>query len=165
MRSKLFLGAVMAAIFTAGAAAAPLESAKPVDDACSVLTPMQVGAALGFEVGSGVSTGVDKKQSCRWVTPDGNRYVTLQLGDQDLYQRYKDIKLKTVVITPVSGFGDEAFWVTVSKNTALNVKKANVSFQVAVFGLVPFDQKQAIEKVLAPQVLDKLPASAQGTGR
>jgi hypothetical protein len=71
LSSKINLGAVIAAIFIVGAATAPLATAAPADDACSLLTQAQVSAALGVSVGAGSYESPTFKKTCRWTVAGG----------------------------------------------------------------------------------------------
>ena len=158
MASKTSLGAVIAAIFIAGAATAPANAAPP-DDACSLLTQAQVSVAVSVPVGAGAYQGTYKK-TCTWnaVSPatKSAKYVTLLLEGLDAYQAGKLAPVKTIVVTPISGIGDDAYYLAVGPNVGIIVKKGNVAFKVAVYGDIPIENKQAMEKTLAQQVVSKL---------
>ena len=158
MASKISLGAVIAAIFIAGAATPPANAAPP-DDACSLLTQAQVSVAVSVSVGAGAYQGTYKK-TCTWnaVSPatKSAKYVTLLLEGLDAYQAGKLAPVKTIVVTPISGIGDDAYYLAVGPNVGLIVKKGNVAFKVAVYGDIPIEYKQAMEKTLAQQVVSKL---------
>jgi hypothetical protein len=158
MASKISLGAVIAAIFIAGAATPPANAALP-DDACSLLTQAQVSVAVSVSVGAGAYQGTYKK-TCTWnaVSPatKSAKYVTLLLEGLDAYQAGKLAPVKTIVVTPISGIGDDAYYLAVGPNVGLIVKKGNVAFKVAVYGDIPIENKQAMEKTLAQQVVSKL---------
>jgi hypothetical protein len=156
MPSKISLGAVIAAIFIVGAAMAPSANAAPADDACSLLTQAQVRAALGASVGAGSYVSPTFKKTCTWTVAGGAEYVTLELEGLDAYQAGKVALTKTIVVTSVSGIGDDAYYLAVGKNVGLIVKKGNVAFKVAVYGGMPIDKKEAIEKTLASQAVSKL---------
>ena len=158
MASKTSLGAVIAAIFIAGAATTPANAAPP-DDACSLLTQAQVSVAVSVSVGAGAYQGTYKK-TCTWnaVSPatKSAKYVTLLLEGLDAYQAGKLAPVKTIVVTPISGIGDDAYYLAVGPNVGLIVKKGNVAFKVAVYGDIPIENKQAMEKTLAQQVVSNL---------
>jgi hypothetical protein len=158
MASKISLGAVIAAIFIAGAATPPANAAPP-DDACSLLTQAQVSVAVSVSVDAGAYQGTYKK-TCTWnaVSPatKSAKYVTLLLEGLDAYQAGKLAPVKTIVVTPISGIGDDAYYLAVGPNVGLIVKKGNVAFKVAVYGDIPIENKQAMEKTLAQQVVSKL---------
>jgi hypothetical protein len=154
--SKISLGAVIAAIFIVGAVTAPSATAAPADDACSLLTQAQVSAALGASVGAGSYVSPTFKKTCTWTVTGGAGYVTLMLEGLDAYKAGKVALTKTIVVTLVSGIGDDAYYLAVGKNVGLIVKKGNVAFKVAVYGGAPIDKKEAMEKTLASQAVSKL---------
>ena len=156
MPSKICLSAVIGAIFIVGAAMAPSANAAPPDDACLLLTQAQVSAALGASVGAGSYVTPTFKKTCTWTVAGGAEYVTLMLEGLDAYQAGKVALTKTIVVTSVSGIGDDAYYLAVGKNVGLIVKKGNVAFKVAVYGHSPLEKKQAMEKTLAQQVVSKL---------
>jgi hypothetical protein len=160
MLSKISLGAVIAIIFIVGAATAPLANATPPDDACSLLTQAQVSVALSVSVGAGSYQTPTFKKTCTWnATSDvkkGAKYVTLVLEGLDAYQAGKLAPVKTIVVTSISGIGDDAYYLAVSSNVGLIVKKGDIAFKVAVYGDLPIEKKQAMEKTLAQQVVSKL---------
>ena len=160
MPSKIRLGAVIAAIFIVGAAMVPSANAASPDDACSLLTPAQVSAALSVPVGAGAYQGTYKK-TCTWNTTGndtkGAKFVTLVLEGLDAYQGGKLVgQMKTISVTSISGIGDDAYYLGARNNVGLIVKKGNVAFKVAVYGQLPIEKKQAMEKTLAQQVVSKL---------
>jgi hypothetical protein len=156
--SKISLAAVSAVIFMAGAAREPSANAAP-DDACSLLTQAQVSAAVSVSVGAGQHQGTYKK-TCTWYTTsnaaEGAKYVTLMLQGLDAFQAGKLALVKTIVVTPASGIGDDAYYLAVGPNVGLIVKKGNAAFKVAVYGQLPLEKKQAIEKTLALQIISSL---------
>ena len=156
MPSKISLGAVIAAIFIVGAAMAPSANAAPADDACSLLTQAQVSAALGASVGAGSYVTPTFKKTCTWTVAGGAEYVTLMLEGLDAYQAGKLAPVKTIVVTSISGIGDDAYYLAVGNNVGLIVKKGNVAFKIAVYGDLPIEKKQAMEKTLAQHVVSKL---------
>jgi hypothetical protein len=160
MRLKTGFAALAVAIFIFGTATAPSASAAPPDDACSVLTQAQMSSALGVSVGAGTHVTPTFLKTCTWDAPSGSskgvKYVTLMLETVDAYEAGKTVRVKTIVITSVSGVGDGAYYLAVGSNVGLIVKKGNVAFKVAVYGEAPLEQKRAMEKALALQALSKL---------
>jgi hypothetical protein len=160
MPLKVRLLAMIAATFAAGAAIGPSASAAP-DDACSLLTQAQLSTALSVSFGAGSYISPTDKKTCSWKgTADaskGAKTVTLMLQTLAAYQAGKSLQVKTIVVTPVSCIGDDAYYLAVSPNVGLIVKKGNVSFKVAVYASdLTIEQKQAVEKTLAQQVVSKL---------
>jgi hypothetical protein len=160
MRSKICLAAVIGSIFISSSATGPSAIAAPPEDACSLLTQAQIGAALSVSVGAGSYLTPTFKKTCTWNATGGSttgaKYVTLMLQSPDAYQAGKQAPVKTIVVTPASGVGDDAYYLAVGSNVGLIVKKGNVAFKVAVYGDLPMEKKQAMEKTLAQQVVSKL---------
>ena len=161
MRSTIGPALLVVTVFIAGAAVAPSANAAPPDDACSLLTQAQVSAALSVSVGAGSYQTPTYKKTCTWNTTTdatkGAKYVTLMLEGLDAHQAGKIARQpKTNSVTPIGGIGDDAYYLAVGGNVGLNVKKRNVAFKIAVFGTLPVEKKQAMEKTLAQQVVSKL---------
>ncbi|HUV69799.1 MAG TPA: hypothetical protein VMW15_09080 [Terracidiphilus sp.] len=128
--------------------------AATAGDACSYLTPAQISAALGATVDAGVYVTPTFKRTCTWTIKGGGGFVTLFLSDLKQYEAGRHPPISAVVITPVSGLGDGAYFNAVGDNVGLIVKKGNVSFKVAAYiHAAPLSRKQAVERALAPQVL------------
>jgi len=160
MSSKINLATAIAAILIIGAALTPSASAAPSDEACSLLTSAQVSASVSVSVGPGQYQGTYKK-TCTWnatnaATTSGAKWVTLMLEELDAYQAGKQVPAKSIIITPVSGIGDDAYYLAVGDNVGLIVKKGNAAFKVAVYGQLPLEKKQTMEKTLAQQIVANL---------
>ena len=160
MPLKISLSAMIAVIFVVGAAIAPSTSAAP-DDACSLLTQAQLSSALSVPAGAGSYLSPTDKKTCSWKgTADaskGSKTVTLMLQTLAGYQAGKSVQVKTIVVTPVSGIGDDAYYLAVGPNVGLIVKKGSAAFKVAVYASdLTMEQKQAVEKNLAQQVVSEL---------
>jgi hypothetical protein len=153
---KLFASLLVVVSFTSAALVA-VTSAAPAGDACALLTPAQVGAALGASVGAGSYVTPTFKKTCTWksTTSDGG-YVTLMLQDVGAFEGGKQLgqtPSKTMSVTSISGVGDDAYYLAVGDQVGLIVKKGNVAFKVAVYAHEPAESKEAKEKTLAHQVL------------
>jgi hypothetical protein len=138
-------------------ALAPAAHAAP-SDACALLTPAQVGAALGAPVEAGKPITPTDHKVCTWAGGKAG-FVTLMLQTAqsfDAARRQAPDLAGAVSVTPVSGLGDGAMFVGMGDNTGLVVKKGAVSFKVAVYQHTTIDKKQAAEKILAAQALAKL---------
>ncbi len=150
MLSKISLGALIVTTLIL-AAAAPLAAALPVD-ACALLTPAQVGAAVGTTVGAGTYVTPEFKKTCTWERSDGTPLVTLLIQGAQAFEGGKIFDAKAP-ITPVSGVGDDAYYLAVGPTVSLIVKKSGAGFKVTLYGTqYSMAQKQAIEKTLALQV-------------
>jgi hypothetical protein len=160
MSLKTVVGVVLAAIVILASAAAPSAKAAPPDDACALLTTAQVSAAARVPMKDGQYVTPAKKETCTWSATKpaekSTKIVTLFLEGLNIFQAGKTPHLNSVIVTPVSGLGDEAYYVTISTNVVLHVKKGNATFRVSVYADLPNEAKQAMEKTLAQQVLSKL---------
>jgi len=160
MRSNIIRVAIISAILISSATFAPSAKAAPANDACALLTPAQVSAAAGVPVKDGEYVTPTKKETCTWTAAKPAeklpKMVTLFLEGLPMFQASGKPLVKTIIVTPVSGLGDEAFFVTMSTNVMLHVKKGNVALRVTVYADMPVEAKQAMEKTLAQQALSKL---------
>jgi len=154
--TRIMLLAATAALTVS--AAAPTAHAAPAD-ACALLTPAQVGAALGAPVEPGKPITPTDHNVCSWA---GGKvgYVTLMLQSAEKFDRARQqapALAGAVAVTPVAGLGDGAMYVGMGDNVGLVVKKGGVSFKVAVYKHdAPLDAKRAAEKTLAAAALAHL---------
>jgi hypothetical protein len=159
MRSNLTISAIAGAICILGAGSSPSASGAPADDACSLLTQAQVSAVLGISVEPGQRVIPNSPKMCGWAGPGGptidGKKVTLTISTPEKFDRGKT-PFQGITKTPVSGIGDDAYYVTAGGfGTTLNVKKGSASFSISVGGF-PIDQVKAKEKILAQDALAKL---------
>ena len=138
-------------------------------DACSLLSPDQVGAALGVAVGAGQpSTG---GAACRW-TENGKPETSAkmvqvdimgQMGRMSPVDRFNAARqaLGNQEKPTVAGVGDDAYYI-INPNLkasfvgcSINVRKRTSAFNVHIGGMST-TQVQPILKVLAQQAASKL---------
>jgi len=165
MKRKSTVAVILGTIlFALGATRAAC--AAPPADACSLLTPAQVSAALGVPA-AGKALG---PKACMWVQTGvkpgspRRRVDVLILIMQGYTQGYAVAKMPNAPTsaTRVSGLGDDAYYLAMtSRHQAmeLRVKKGNVAFAIRVHRSgTPFttDQIKAKEKALAQEILAKL---------
>ena len=144
------------------AAALPL-MAHAETDACTLLTPAQVGAVVGA-VSDGTHVTPTFVKTCTW-TPSGKSKVvsvTLNLQTAAFYDGGKQ-HATTAAVAVAKGMemkpasiGDDAYYFVTGDQTALFVKKGAVSFKVAVYARIPVEEKEAMELKLAKEVVAKL---------
>jgi hypothetical protein len=128
--------------------------AAPPTEACTVLTAAQVSSALGSSVGEGTYIMPTFKKTCTWNIPTGGA-VTLQLQSLDQFNAGKGA-LASRERASTSGVGDEAYYLGLGTTTGLVVKKDEGAFKISVYSSnLTLDQRKAIEKALAQQVLAK----------
>lgn len=131
-------------------------------DACTLLTPAQVGAVAGA-VGDGAHVTPNFVKTCTWSPSDKSKVsaVTLNLQTAAFYDSGKQHAMVGVAavgggaVKPAS-VGDDAYYFVTGDQAALFVKKGGVSFKVAVYAKLPVDEKEAMELKLARQVVAKL---------
>ncbi len=153
MRIYILVGVLLAAATSTGIAGPPVMAAPP-SDACALLTPEQVGDALGAKVGAGKYVSPAFTKTCTWTAP--GVIVTLMLQSVEAFQAGKTAPVPSVV-TAASGVGDDAYYLAVGNIIGLGAKKGTAAFKVTVYSSsMPMQNKQTIEKTLAQQVLTKL---------
>lgn len=167
MRLKIFPGfrfvvLIGVAVLIGSGIVAPSANASPADDACSLLTSAQVSAAAAVSVSAGTYVTPTFKKTCTW-TPSGDdaktiASITLLIESANMFDGGKRLgAAKGVVITQVSGVGDDAYFQVIDTMAVMFVKKGNASFKVSVYShSLPVDKKEAIEKTLALLVASKL---------
>jgi len=155
MRSLNRLALLFLTVSISGAAMVPAATAAPTGDACSLLTPAQVGAALGVSVGAGSYVTPTFKKTCTWnATTSGGGYVTLMLQTVAGFEGGKQLGQRaSISLTSISSVGDDAYYLAVGDQVGLIVKKGNAAFKVAVYAHIPVESKKATEKTLAQQVV------------
>jgi len=144
------------------AAALPL-MAHAETDACTLLSPGQVAAAVGGAVSDGTHVTPTFVKTCTW-TPSGKSKlgsVTLNLQTAAFYDGGKRQAIAAATIgngTAIkpAGVGDDAYYFVTGDQAALFVKKGAVSFKVAVYARIPAAEKEAMELKLAREVVAKL---------
>lgn len=133
--------------------------AAPPTDACSLLTPAQVGSVLGISVSAGGSPSPNMKALCSWPAPGGTVPPKRVLVNIANVRAFVGAKMRLVgkeeVITPLSGVGDEAFYDVVGSSIRLFARKGDFAFSVRVYGFPP-DQIKEKEKELAQDAVAKL---------
>jgi hypothetical protein len=155
MRSK----PATTAIIALGAAVLASPAFAASNDACSLLTPAEVGAALGTAAGSGAPITPTDHKVCTWKAADGKSWVTLMLQPASAYDSgmrlagYSGGDLKP---QPVAGLGEGAYLLPVGDQVGLMVKKGGVAFKVAVYQHGPLGPKETAEKALAGKVVGRL---------
>jgi hypothetical protein len=150
-------------IASCGCAAALPLMAHAETDACTLLTPGQVAAAVGGAVSDGTHVTPTFVKTCTW-TPSGRSRigsVTLNLQTAAFYDGGKRqatmaaAAVKGTEIKPAS-VGDDAYYFLTGDQAALFVKKGAVSFKVAVYAKIAAEEKEAMELKLAREVVAKL---------
>jgi hypothetical protein len=138
-----------------------LSAASPTV-ACELLTQARVGAALGVAVGAG--TQIARPGACQWFGK--GRFATLTLTQTlagktpiEQFNAGKTSKRYGINVEPVSGVGDDAFYVSYATTTStapvgIVVRKGDSTFEVRVYGF-PLEEGKTVGKSLAQDVAGK----------
>ena len=132
------------------------------DEACTLLTQTQVSAALEAQVDAG--TPIGRPSACQWTGK--GRFATLTitqpLGGKSAVDRFnagKNSTMLCITTEPVSGVGDEAFYVYFSNTTraglGLVVRKGSSAFEIRVYGF-DIDKAKSVAKTLCQTVAGKI---------
>jgi hypothetical protein len=139
-------------------------------DACALLTAPQVSSALGAVVGPGQPIMPTNATMCTWreqgVPAGTERNVSVSVMAVKSFENGK-IPMTGITKTPVSGVGDEAYFIEPRGMAAgLSVRKGDTCFQVrarsnptwAKTGKTPESEAkdQAVDRALALEILKKL---------
>ena len=132
-------------------------AAQP-QEAC-LLSAAQISAAVKTPVADGAYMGSLKK-TCTWMAvaaaPRSVKFVTLLLQDTVAFEGGKHLGSDRLVVTAVSGIGDDAYFLSVGDQVGLIVKKDDAAFKVTVYADLPAAAKQSMEKALALNAASKL---------
>ena len=158
MVSKSAIVPVCGVLLAIAVSNTPVVNAAPPTDACSLITPAQVSAALGFGIGSGKALS---PHDCQFGEPGARAKTVLveilgPMGKLTPVDRFNTAKtpIGKIVKTAVSGLGDDAVYVETS-GVALYVRKGDFVFQIRISGL-PLNESKAKERLLAVDALANL---------
>jgi hypothetical protein len=138
-----------------------LSAASPTV-ACELVTQARVSAALGVTVGAG--TPIARPGTCQWAGK--GRIATLTITQPlagktpvEQFNAGKTSKRYGITMEPVSGVGDDAFYVFFATNTptaavGIVVRKGDSTFEVRVYGF-PLEEGKTVGKSLAQDVAGK----------
>jgi hypothetical protein len=130
--------------------------------ACELITQARVSAALGVTVGAG--TPIARPGACQWFGK--GRFATLTLTQPlagktplEQFNAGKTSKRIGITVEPVSGVGDDAFYVyyaTTSPTAPVGivVRKGDSTFEVRVYGF-PLEEGKTVGKSLAQDAAGK----------
>lgn len=171
MRARTSLATITAAVL--GFVAVPAHAAPPAD-ACALLTAAQISSDVGVTMGTGQHVTPTYVKTCTWTrsgaAANGARIVTISYQNAASFGGAKQMTMQMqaaaasqggagkAVFLQASGIGDDAFYANMGMATymGLLVKKGDVSFKIAIYGAVPPDKAEAMEKSIAQQVLSKI---------
>jgi len=135
-------------------------------DACTMLTPAEIGSVVGVTVAAGTHVTPTHVKTCTWSPPPGGsaiKSVTIFLQTAAAYDSGKQQITAARAAAGANGtsiksaaVGDDAYYFVAGDQVGLLVKKGGISFKVAVYATLPVDKKEAMELVLAKAVVAKL---------
>jgi hypothetical protein len=140
--------------------AASASAAEPTV-ACELLTQAQIGTATGATVGAG--SPIARPGSCQWAGQGKIVTLTITLpragkSPVDQFAEGKTRMIGGVTTEPVSGVGDDAYYVfftgTTRAGCGLVVKKGSSVFEVRVYGF-ELAQAKTVSKALAQNAAAK----------
>ncbi len=136
------------------------QTAAPVTDACEVLTPAEIGAVLGVSIDPGKHIPASAKVMCGWTqtgqTGEIGTKLVLHFAQVPYFQKEKAAS-GNVTVTPVSGIGDEAFYVTSEFGTSLFVRKGNTAIDFSIRDKsLPANDVMAKERALGLKAAERL---------
>jgi hypothetical protein len=122
-------------------------------EACTLITQTQVSAALEVSVNAGTPFG--SPSTCQWTGKGKTATLTITqpLAGKSAVDRFNAGKTSTlpgIIKEPVSGVGDEAFYIYFGNTTramGLVVKKGSSAFEIRVYGF-DVDKAKSVAKTL-----------------
>jgi hypothetical protein len=158
-RNMRLKATLIAAAFVVFATVTPhITYAAPPKDACSLLTPAQVSAVLGFSAKPGRLVSTDL-MVCDWpvaslskMMSKDTKEIEVKILDADSWAMLTAAAKAGVQL---QGTGDYAVYLGPPDLMTLYVKKGSTEFDVNVHGF-PLDQVKAKEKTLAQEIVAKL---------
>jgi hypothetical protein len=131
--------------------------------ACTLITQAQVSEALGLSVDAGKP--IARPGTCQWFGKGrfATLTITLSRGGKSPVEQFNEGKkgglAGAVTAEPVSGVGDDAYYVYFSGTTraglGLVVKKGSSTFEVRVYGF-DIDKAKPVAKTLAQEAAAKI---------
>ena len=129
-------------------------ASEAATEPCKLLTPAEIGGALGATFGPGEPIGTT---GCSWTSATPHMIVTVSLWPPAEWDRIKaGGGLPGTKITPVSGLGDDAFYATVAQYVVLYVKKGQTVYLFKVYGVKDPAKQMSAEKTLAGDALKRI---------
>ncbi len=155
---------ILAVPITAGLLLSYAAESRAADAvACALITQAQVSEALGMSVDAGKP--IARPGTCQWFGKGrfATLTITLPRGGKSPVEQFNEGKkgglAGAVTAEPVSGVGDDAYYVYFSGTTraglGLVVKKGSSTFEVRVYGF-DIDKAKPVAKTLAQEAAAKI---------
>jgi len=131
--------------------AAPAEA--PVTDSCAVLTAAEISSVLSVPIDPGKHFSPSNTIMCSWFMTGGSGdagvRLVLNFTTLDYFQKEKAPTNPRVTMTPASGIGDDAYYITTEFGTSLFIRKGNTAIGFSIRDkTLPTDQLMAKERTL-----------------
>lgn len=146
-------------LLTFAAAATLIPAVAHAQSACSVLTADQIKAVVGVPVNAGQPGGTKDSPDCTWHDAKGESRVYVSLKTRDNYNVTKAQMQHTGRLAPVTGVGEDAFFVTSAAGSTsylYTIGKKHLLLLQANIPNASRQDNQAAEKALANEILPKL---------
>ncbi len=158
MNSRFFALLALMTLLLSACHSSAQKPAAPVSDACEVLTPAEIGAVLGVSIDPGKHMA--GKVMCAWAqtgqTGEIGTKLDAPLRAEPYFQKEKAAS-GNVTVTPVSGIGDEAFYVTSEFGTSLFVRKGDTAIDFSIRDKsLPKNDLMAKERALGLKAAERL---------
>lgn len=127
------------------------------DDACSLVTQAEVSSALGSPVQAGTYVMPTFKNTCTWKYGTNTESVTLNIMSQTMFDASHKNSMGLLEVEPVSGVGDEAYYVTQGGMTKTLARKGSAGIKVQIYSKsLGKDQVEAKEKAIAAIAVSRM---------
>jgi hypothetical protein len=153
--STFRLATFWAAALWLGAAVMPA-AARADTDACKLLSPAEVGTAVGAPVGPGEYVTPGFVKTCTWRASGSSdvKFVTLELQTTATYDGGKQMANQLAAMgkratMQAAGIGVDSYYFVLGDQVGLLVKTASVAFKLAVYATLPVDRKEGMELGMA----------------
>lgn len=149
MNYRRMIRIVVAAALCTAASTLQVALAEPAG-ACGLLTPAQVGAALGTGAGAGKALVND---GCRWLATGAK--IQLNVYESSEWEAITGPR-PLVTRASLSGLGEAAIYMTAGPRTALAVRHGDHVYLFQLTGALSQERQMAMEATLARNVLSNL---------
>ena len=132
-------------------------------DACTLVTPAEIGAAIHVAVGDGTHVMPTFLKTCTWTPTVSSsiRAVTVNLQTAAFYDGAKQVAIRAAAALPAAklkpaSIGDDGYYDIAGEMVTLLFKKGSTSVKVAVYAKMSVGELETIELSIAKQLAAKL---------
>jgi hypothetical protein len=161
MHTKPFFALLTATLLLSACRSPTPPAEAPVTDACAVLTPTEISAVLGVPIDPGKHNIASSSIMCSWsmtgATGEAAVKLVLNFTSFASYEKEKNAKTPNITLTPASGIGDDALYITTEFGTSLFVRKGSTAIAFSIHDkTLPTDRLMAKEKVLGLKAASRI---------